>query len=225
MYYLGIIIQARAGSKRLPNKIFTKIGSLCTLEHVINRVKKTKFKKKIIVASTKKKIDKKILKIAKKTKCNVFFGPENDVLKRFYLAAKKFKIKNIMRISADSPFIDPSILDKCFNLFRNGRYDIVTNLFPPTFPKGMSVELMNFQTLEKIFNLAKTKNDKEHVTKYIYKNYNHFKIRNIQKRKSLRKFNFALDTEDDLNRINTIYLKLKKKKILHKFRINDLLKL
>ena len=57
-----------------------------------------------------------------------------------------------MRISADSPFIDPNILEKSFNLFCNGNYDIVTNVFPPTFPKGMSVELMNFQTLEKYSN-------------------------------------------------------------------------
>ena len=130
-----------------------------------------------------------------------------------------------MRISADSPFIDPNILEKSFNLFCNGNYDIVTNVFPPTFPKGMSVELMNFQTLEKIFKLAKSKSEKEHVTKYIYQNYNHFKIRNIQRKKSLRKFNFALDTVKDLYKIQDIYLKLKKKKILQKFRINDLLKL
>ena len=57
-----------------------------------------------------------------------------------------------MRISADSSFIDPNILEKSFNLFCNGNYDIVTNVFPPTFPKGMSVELMNFQTLEKYSN-------------------------------------------------------------------------
>ena len=52
---LGIVIQARSGSKRFPNKIFYKIGNKSILEHVIDRVKSVNFKKKIIIATTKKK--------------------------------------------------------------------------------------------------------------------------------------------------------------------------
>ena len=225
MINYGIIIQARSGSKRFPNKIFKRVGRSTIIEHVIDRVLKVKFKKEIIIATTRNKNDKKILNIAKKKGCNIFFGSEKNVLKRIYSAAKFFNAKNIMRISADSPFIDPLILNKSFSLFTSGKYDIVTNLFPPTFPKGMSVELMNFKTLEKAFKFAKTNNDKEHVTKYIYKNYKNFKIRNIRRKNSLRKYNFALDTKSDLNRINDFYQKLKKKKILKNFNLNHLLQL
>ena len=112
MNNLGIIVQARSGSKRFPNKIFKKIGKISILEHVLNQIKKVELKKKIIIASTINKTNKKIIKISKINNCDYFFGPENNVLKRFYLAANKFKIKNIIRISADSPLIDPKIIDK-----------------------------------------------------------------------------------------------------------------
>ena len=85
----GIIIEARTGSTRFPNKVIKKIGNLTLLDYLIDRVKYQNQIKKIIIATTKKKKDNKIIKIAKKNKINFFRGSENDLIDRISRAAKK----------------------------------------------------------------------------------------------------------------------------------------
>ena len=114
---LGIIIQARRGSKRLPNKVLLKLGKKTILEHVIERVKKVNFTKKIIIATTIKKKDEKIAQLAKINNCFFFKGSEKNVLQRYYECSKKFKLNTIIRICSDSPFIDPKIIDKAYKIF------------------------------------------------------------------------------------------------------------
>ena len=225
MNNLGIIVQARSGSKRFPNKIFKKIGKISILEHVLNQIKKVELKKKIIIASTINKTNKKIIKISKINNCDYFFGPENNVLKRFYLAANKFKIKNIIRISADSPLIDPKIIDKCYKTFKKCKFDIVSNLYQPSYPKGMSVEILSLKTLKKVYLQAKTKRDKEHVTPYIYNNPKKFYIKNVYLKKSLRKYNFAVDKPKDLKYLSKIYKKLVYARKERDFNLKDLIKI
>lgn len=225
MTNIGIIIQARSGSKRFPRKILQKIGGKKIIEHVISRVKKVNFKKKIILATTKKKEDKILKVIAKKNKCLFFNGDENNVLKRFYNTAKKFKIDNIIRISGDSPFIDPLVINRAYKYFKSKKFDVVTNVQHPTYPKGMSVEIFHFKSLEKIILIAKTSSDREHVTKAIYKNTNLFKIKNFITKKKIRKFKFALDYPVEIKKLRKIYYKLVKSKISANYQLKDLVNL
>lgn len=225
MTQTGIIIQARVGSKRFPKKILEKIGNKNVLEHVITRVKKTKFKKKIIIATTKNKIDRKLKKIAKNYKCFFFKGNNNNVLNRLFCAADKFKIKNIIRISADSPFLDPGLIEKAYEIFKKNKLDLVTNIQYPTYPKGMSVEVFNFDTLNKARKLAISKFDKEHVTKAIYKNSKLFKIRNFFTKQKIRNLKFALDYKDEIEHFRKLYFILKKRKINNNYKLHDLIKI
>ncbi len=218
---LAIIIQARTNSKRLPEKVLKKIGNKTVLEHLITRLKKLKPYKNIIISTSRNKNDKKIINISKNLKCKYFLGNEKNVLERFYFTAKKFKIKNIIRISADSPFIDPKIVNKAIRLFNSGKYDVVTNLLNPTYPKGMSVEILNFNTLHISYLCAQRSDEKEHVTKFIYENLERFKIKNFALKRSLRNYNFALDTIKDLNYLRRVFKNIKKNK---DFYLKDLIK-
>ena len=176
---IGIIVQARTGSKRLPSKILLKIDNKRILEHLIKRLKKIKIKNKIIIATTKNKSDKIINKIAQNNDCYTFNGPSLNVLKRYYQAAKNFKLDVIVRVCSDSPFMDPAIIEKAIRIFKTKKYDYVSNIIRPTYPAGMSVEVFSFDTLKKVQN-SKTNNlEKEHVTPYIYRNYKKFKIKNF----------------------------------------------
>jgi spore coat polysaccharide biosynthesis protein SpsF len=220
---LGFIVQARSRSKRLPNKVLLSIGEKNVLEHVISRIKKTKFKKKIIIATSSLKNDKKIIKCAKKNNCNYFSGDEKNVLQRYYLAAKKFKINTIIRISADSPFLDPLIIDSAFKIFKTNKYDYVSNIIKPSYPKGMSVEIFSFRCLEKTFSEAKTNSQKEHVTKFMYQSQNSFKTKNFGLQISLRQFKFAVDTKKDFLNAKKIYETLKKFKKHNSYNLRDLI--
>ena len=225
MEKFGVIVQARSGSKRFPNKIFHKIGKYSVLDHVIRRIKKTKFKKKIIIASSIKTKRKKIISIAKKNKCMYFFGSEKDVLKRFYKTAKKFDLKFIMRISGDSPFIDPNIIQKAYLIFKKKKFDVVTNILYPTFPKGMSVEIFNISTLKRLNKTVKNLNEREHVTSFIYKNFKLFKINNFKSKTNLRNLSFTVDTLTDLKKMKFIYSELIRKKTEKNFLLKNLVKI
>lgn len=194
---IGVIIQARCGSTRLPSKVLLKLGNKTILEHVIDRIKETKFKKKIIIATTTKKIDRKIINYAKKNNCCFFTGSEKNVLNRYYKAANEFQIKTIIRICADSPFIDPLIIEKAVKIYKQNKYDYVSNIIQPTYPAGMSVEIFNFHSLQKANNSLTTSIEKEHVTPYIYKNPKKFKIKNFKIHKKLKNYRFAIDYKED----------------------------
>ena len=111
------IIQARYLSTRLPGKVLKKINGITILEILIKRLSKSKHISKIIVACTSNKHDKKIIDICNKIEIDYFIGSENNVLERFYNAAKKFKGENIVRVTSDCPLIDPQIVDSVIDNF------------------------------------------------------------------------------------------------------------
>ena len=180
----AIILQARLGSKRFPGKVLKKINGKTILEYTIKRLKKTKLSKNIIVATTKREEDQKIIKVAKKTNCHTFRGSTNNVLNRYYKAAVHYKVKNIVRICSDCPLIDPKIINKVYFFYLKNNYDYVSNKIFPSYPPGMGVEILNFQSLKKANKLTKNSYDKEHVTAYIYKNPKKFKIKNVGLKKN-----------------------------------------
>ena len=207
---VGCIIQARSDSKRLPGKILYKINNITILEILINRLRKLRIKK-LIVATTKKKIDDKIEKISLKNKISIFRGDEKNVLKRYYYCAKKNKIKTIIRITSDCPLIDIKYVRKLLRFFLKNKYDYVSNI-NNFLPDGMSCEIFNYKSLEKSFFEAKKKFDKEHVTPYIWKNPQIFKIFNLKiKKKPKIRARLTLDYIEDFNLIEIIVKKFYKK--------------
>tara|TARA_B110000003_G_C16587460_1_gene510429 strand:+ start:483 stop:926 length:444 start_codon:yes stop_codon:yes gene_type:complete len=122
------IIQARMNSNRLPNKVLLNYKNLTPLSILIERLKRSKHLNKIIIATTEKKSDNKIVKFCKKNKIFFFRGDENNVLKRYYLAAKKFKVKRIIRITSDCPLIDYRILDNMIKNFKKKKLIIIQTL-------------------------------------------------------------------------------------------------
>jgi len=220
---IGIIIQARVASTRLPQKMIKKIAGKTVLEHVIIRAQKVKNCNQVILATTDKKEDGILEKIAKKLNILVYRGSENDVLDRFYQAAKKFKIDLIIRITADCPLLDPTIVERVIDFYLKGNYDYVSNVRPPTFPDGMDVEVFSFQALEKSWQEAKLPSEREHVTPYIAKNFQLFKIGNITANKDFSHLRLTVDEKKDLTLVIKIYEELYNKNQF--FGLNDILKL
>ena len=219
----AIIVQARLGSKRLPGKVLKKINGRTILEYTIKRLKKTKLSKNIIVATTKREEDQKIIKVAKKTNCHTFRGSTNNVLNRYYKAAVYYKVKNIVRICSDSsPLIDPKIINKVYFFYLKNNYDYVSNKIFPSYPIGMGVEIVNFESLKKANKLTKNSHEKEHVTAYIYKRPKKFKIKNIGLKKKLLNYRVVLDYAEDFKLISNILKYFSKQK--KDFFLKDIIK-
>ena len=204
----AIVIQARLGSKRFPKKILFKVNKKETvLEYLIERLKFSKEFKKLIVITTKKKIDNKIVKICKKKNISIFRGSENDVLDRYYKCAKKFKIKNIVRITSDCPLVDPKMIDQMYKKFLKQKFDYISNTTPSnksTYPNGMDIEIFNFKSLLKAFKEVNDVFLREHVTHYFWMNPSKFKQGSFRGKKNLSNVRITLDYHSDLKIIKKI---------------------
>jgi len=203
------IIQARASSRRLPNKVLIKIFGKTVLERVIKSVKRSKKITKIIVATSTDKKDNNIVKICNKLNISYFRGSLGNVAKRFSDLVMSMKCSSFIRISADSPLVDYKLINKCVLKFFTGKYDIVTNVHPRTFPKGQSIEIINTSIFAKeLKNIIKF--NKEHFTQIFYKKKK-IKLYNIKNNKDLSGVNLCIDDKKDLVKVSKIIQKTKDK--------------
>lgn len=205
---IGAIIQARTGSTRLPRKIFLEIQGKTILEHVVGRVKRIKNCRKIVLATTNKEQDNVLEQVAEELNLSFFRGSEENVLDRFYQAAKRFEIDPIIRITADCPLLDPEVSSKVVDFYLGGDYDYVSNARPPTFPDGLDTEIFSFDALKKSHEAVKLPSEKEHVTAYIAKHPEIFKIGNVIGEQDMSDLRLTLDEEKDLILIEEIYNEL-----------------
>ena len=195
------IIQARSNSKRFKNKVLHSIHGVPLIQHVINRVKRSRRIKKLIVSSSFKKSDDNLISYLKKKRIKFFRGNLENVAMRLYKTAKTNKAKSFVRISGDSPLIDPKLIDKVIEIsLREKDFDIITNVFPRTFPKGQSVEVIKTSLIKK-YSKNFSKLDKEHVTKYFYDNSNRFQIKNFKFNGKNKIMKLSIDTKKDLKDI------------------------
>lgn len=200
------IIQARLTSTRFPKKILQKIDNQSLIEFLVNRLLSSKKIDQVVVAIPNNKANKVIKKYIKGI--NFFLGDENNVLDRYYKAANKFNATTIVRICGDCPFIDPKVIDKILNIYNKKKYDYVSNTIKPTFPDGLDVEVFSSKVLKDVWNKAKSKYDKEHVTTYILKSRK-FKKYNYEHKKDLSKIRLTVDEKIDLKQLRIVYKNLK----------------
>jgi len=194
---IAIFLAARLGSKRLPNKHFLKITpKLKSIDLCILRLKKVKLVKKIFLCTTKEKKDLKFLKVCKNHDINFFRGSTNNVLKRFVDCAKQNSIETIVRITADCPIIDPKLIDECVKLHIKKKSDYTTNTLEFTFPDGLDVEVINYNTLLKSQKKSKNTANNEHVTPFIRRSKT-FKKCNYKNSINYGNRRWTLDFQDD----------------------------
>ena len=168
-----LVVQARMNSSRLPGKILMPIVDETPLIGILlKRLKKVKKIEKIIVATSKNKENDILVKFLEKNKYNYFRGSENDTLKRFFDVSKKQKAKIIIRITADCPLVDPSLIDKFLEIFKHKNPDYLANTFNldnlkkkykllKSYPDGFDIEIFTFKLLNKINKIHKIKDRKE----------------------------------------------------------------
>ena len=219
------IVQARVGSTRLPGKVLKKICEKTVLEHDINRLRQAKNIDEIVIATTTKKEDDAIVDEAKRLNVKYFRGSEQDVLSRYYYAAKENKADVVVRITSDCPLIDSNISDEIIDFyFKNiEKYDYVSNTIDRTYPRGLDTEVLSFKVLERAFKEATLERDKEHVTPYIWDNPEKFRLAQYKNDVDYSYLRWTLDTKEDYLLIKTVYKELYKYK--KNFGFNDVIEL
>lgn len=203
-----IICQARYGSTRLPGKVLLNILDKPLLWYVIKRLELVKTPCEIIIATVDSEENNPIIEFAKNMNLKYFAGSEQDILDRYYQAAKKFNGDIIVRITSDCPLSDPQIIDRALEIFLEGDYDYVCNVEPPTYPDGFDVEVFSFSALERVWREEKDIAIREHVTFHIRldirNNHGNYKTFNFENDKDYNDYRLTVDTKEDFELISII---------------------
>lgn len=209
------IIQARMGSTRLPGKVMKNLGGKTVLNQVIARVKACPRVDEVVVATTVLPEDAIIVEESQRCGVMTFRGSEEDVLSRYYLAAREAGAEIIVRVTADCPFFDPQVLEKMLRQFQTARaegraLDYLSNTLERTFPRGLDAEIFTMAALERAHREAGEPYEREHVTPYIYRHPESFALQSFRNPVYLSDHRWTLDTEEDWRLIEAVYAALDK---------------
>jgi len=198
-------------SQRLPGKVLADIEGEPLLKYVVKRLEKTKKIEKIVIATTLNREDDKVAELARRLSVGIFRGSEEDVLGRYYQAAKFFEGNVIVRVTGEDPLIDFNVVDKVIHAFFKVDAEYATNIVPRTFPVGMDTEVFSFEILERLQNLVKDLYNREHVTTYIRDNIGDFKTVNVEAKGVIKRpdITLSVDFPKDLDFMRDLFKAVK----------------
>ncbi len=199
------VLQARTSSSRLPGKVLKPILGVPMLVRQIERLRGSRLIDGLIVATSTEASDDAIEQLCRANKVECFRGQLNDVLDRFYQAAKPAHPDHVVRLTGDCPLSDPQLIDKIIDYHLKGNFDYTSNTIEPTYPDGLDAEVFRFACLEKAWREAKLQSEREHVTPFLYKASSGFKTANYKNNVDLSALRWTVDEPLDLELVEIIY--------------------
>ncbi len=200
VHKIGIIVQARMGSTRLPGKVAIKVGGREYLRHQILRILDVFPKTNCVIATTTSLEDNVVAEIARSSGVLLFRGSQDNVLQRYVQTAEQFGFNHVVRVTGDCPVIDPFIVKKVLNCyFKNISNKVyVSNTINRTYPRGMDVEITSTSILQECENLSETISEKEHVTPVVRQGrVKGVDLINFADELDRSQWRFTLDTQED----------------------------
>lgn len=200
-------IEARMTSSRLPGKVLRELAGKPSLQHIIERLRKSKYIDEVVVATTVNDTDSPIIELCEEIGCKYFRGSEEDVLLRVLDAAKSVNADIIVEITGDCPVIDWRHADSLIELFFSGDFDYASNVIERTYPRGFDTQVFPVSVLDEVNRITTSVSDHEHVSLYIYTHPERFKLINMKAPTSVAhpEMEITLDTIEDYNLIKAIY--------------------
>jgi glutamate-1-semialdehyde aminotransferase/spore coat polysaccharide biosynthesis protein SpsF (cytidylyltransferase family) len=198
------IIQARMGSTRLPGKVLADIAGKPMLARVVERTGQAATVDSVLVATSTNAGDDAIVQYCTARGIPCFRGDEQDVLDRFYQAARSAQADTVVRITADCPLIDPKVIDQVVETLHREQADYASNVLRSTFPEGLDAEAFTFAALEQAWTEARKPSEREHVTPYLRLS-GRFKTKNVVSAADLSRHRWTVDQPEDLEFVRRIY--------------------
>ena len=202
---IGVIILSRMNSSRFPGKALKTVNNKYVLNYVIERAKLVKSIDNIIIATSNRDIDDEIEDIFSNNEIKIFRGDLNNVSLRFLECMNYYNLDAAIRMNGDSPLHNYQLINNILNKFQKKQPDIITNVYPRSYPVGMSVEIISRKAMQIACSKMKEQDDLEHVSRFFYTNSEYFKIKNVsQLPLDHSKVHLAVDTEYDFERFKWI---------------------
>ena len=202
-----VVIQARAGSTRLPGKVLADLGGRPMLQLQLERLASLPYGP-IVVATTDGAIDDPVADLALNAGAQVVRGPEHDVLGRFAMVLERFPTDTLVRLTGDCPLSDPAIVAAVVDLHHRSAVGYTSNVHPRTFPRGLDVEVVTAVALDDAARSATDPYDREHVMPYLYRDPEAIPIANLDSGRDLGALSWTVDTADDLTHVRRIVAEL-----------------
>ena len=200
------IVQARMGSTRLPRKVLADIHGRPMLRWLLDRISSIGQIDEVVVATTGKIEDDELAQWLQEENIACFRGSEEDVLDRFYRCAEERQAEIVVRVTADDPLKDPGIIRQAIGVILDDpTIHYCSNSLKPTYPEGLDIEVFRHCALIRAFNEAQLPSEREHVTPYIWKNPDKFRLYSLECDRDLSHWRWTVDKPVDLVFIRAIY--------------------
>jgi spore coat polysaccharide biosynthesis protein SpsF len=202
-------------SRRLPAKVMLELCGRTILAHVVGRVQACKAVDQVVVATTENEVEQAIVAEATSLGLEVYRGSENDVLGRYYNAAKTFNAEIIIRVTSDCPLFDPELLSLMLSKFEcmglpGFKRVYFSNSRIRTYPRGLDAEIFNMPALELANKEATLGFEREHVTPYMFQHPDKFLLYDFRGDEDLSQYRWTLDTPEDFKFLEAVYSELYK---------------
>jgi len=199
------ILQARASSRRLPGKVLKPILGRPMLERQIERLRRARRMDKLVVATSTDASDNPVAALCRALAVDCFRGSLDDVLDRFYQAARPHAPRAVVRLTGDCPLADPGVIDELIDRHVAGDFDYTSNTIERSYPDGLDAEVMELRCLEAAWREAALPSEREHVTPFIYHHPERFRLGRLVQSPDLSRLRWVVDEPEDFAFISAIY--------------------
>lgn len=198
-----VIVQARMTSTRLPGKVLKAVLGRSLLDYQIERLRRISSANEIVVATTINKTDQPVVDLCDKLSIACYRGSEDDVLARYFSAAQQYAADIIVRVTADCPLIDPRIVDQAIQYYREHCQEI-DYVRLEHYPRGLDAEVFPMTVLAACCREATALADREHVTPFIYRHPERYRVRRLYAEQDYSQHRWTVDTPEDFALIQKI---------------------
>jgi spore coat polysaccharide biosynthesis protein SpsF (cytidylyltransferase family) len=209
------IIQARMQSTRLPNKALRPMAGRCSIEWIADRLRTCKELDGMVLCTSIRPENDRLARFGQKIGLPVFRGSETDLVSRLLGTAKQFKANAVVRVTGDCPLVDPKLVDQICALYRKNerRADFVTNVYPPTYPDGLDLDILPTKTLERMDREIKTPLHREWLTTYILERPKRFRILNMRAAQDFSPYRWTLDYPKDMVFLRKVFTAMRRRPV------------
>lgn len=191
------------GSSRLPGKVLRAAHGKPMLQYLLETLSASGLGRTVVVTSDRPG-DDGIAALCRDLGVDCLRGDEQDVASRFEAAVRRHGFGAFVRACGDSPLLDAELIRRGLAEYAAGSWDLVTNTFPRSFPKGQSVEVVRSAAFLEARARFAEPGDREHVTRYFYRNPDGFRIRNFACDRDLGEVQLSVDTAEDFRRFEAL---------------------
>jgi spore coat polysaccharide biosynthesis protein SpsF len=213
---IAAIVQARMSSERFPGKVLEPILGRSMLACQLERIAAAGLDA-VVVATSRLPEDDRVAECAAECGVRCYRGSLSDVLDRYFRAARTVAADHVVRLTADCPLSDPRLVERVVDLHLAEGNDYTSNTLEKTFPDGMDVEVLSLDALARVWNEATLEEDREHVTSFVHRHAETFKLGSLGHCRDLSGLRWTVDFPADLALVREIYRALYSRGALFSF--------